>query len=61
MFLIVEVLIIEKKLTQNFYFRNVQTKSPTLSHNLNPGPFGDNLNEYVMGKHLVFQSIENKR
>jgi len=24
--------------------RNVQTKSPTLSHNLNPGPFGDNLN-----------------
>ena len=31
-------------LTSNFYFRNVQTKSPTLSHNLNPGPFGDNLN-----------------
>ena len=31
-------------LIPNFYFRNVQTKSPTLSHNLNPGPFGDNLN-----------------
>ena len=34
----------EQKLTAVFYFRNVQTKSPTLTHNLNPGPFGDNLN-----------------
>ena len=47
-------------LIPNFYFRNVQTKSPTLSHNLNPGPFGDNLNSSLKVNIYEFRYSENK-
>ena len=49
-----------EKLTSVVYFRNVQTKSPTLTHNLNPGPFGDNLNSSLKVRQSQSRVVQSR-